>query len=64
MPSRAAKTDSDSVDNTLNGKYIITAARHIIKGDIHETVIEVVTDSTNKPFTASQSLDMMKAVKL
>jgi len=63
MPSRAAKTDKDNVDNTLNGKYIITAARHIIKGDIHETVIEVVTDSTNKPFTTNQSTDMVKAVK-
>ena len=63
MPLRAVGTNNDNKDATLDGKYIITAARHMIKGDIHETVIEVVTDSTNKPFTISQNSDMLEAIK-
>ena len=51
MPVRGIQDpDSDQLDNTLNAKYIITATRHIIKGDRHETVLELATDSTNKPF--------------
>lgn len=34
-------------DPTLQGKYMITGARHIIRYDKHETVLEVATDSTN-----------------
>lgn len=42
---------SASVDNTLDqsvyGKYLISACRHIIRPDFHETIIEAVTDSSN-----------------
>jgi hypothetical protein len=34
-------------DKTLSGKYLITGLRHVIKFDKHETLLEVVTDSTN-----------------
>ena len=54
MPLRATKPDVDKgLDETLSGKYIVTATRHIIKGDMHRTVIEVATDSTNRPFSIS-----------
>ena len=41
---------TEKLAEILNAKYIITATRHIIKGDRHETVLELATDSTNKPF--------------
>jgi len=34
-------------DKTLNGKYILTSLRHVIRFDSHETLLEVATDSTN-----------------
>ena len=34
-------------DKTLNGKYILTSLRHVIRFDRHETLLEVATDSTN-----------------
>ena len=43
----------DNYDDTLKGKYAILATRHIIKYNQHETVIDVVTDSTEKPFVSS-----------
>jgi uncharacterized protein Smg (DUF494 family) len=51
VPKRAFKSDNgDNIDRTLYGKYVILATRHIIRFDKHETVIDVVTDSTEKPF--------------
>ena len=51
MPPRAFKNDKrDDTDQTLTGNYTITSVRHIIKYNIHETVIDVATDSTEKPF--------------
>jgi hypothetical protein len=56
MPLRATKPDvGEELDETLSGKYIVTATRHIIKGDMHQTVIEVATDSTNRPFSTNQT---------
>jgi hypothetical protein len=50
VPSRKASViGSDNNDYTLYGKYLVVAVRHIIKFDRHETVLELVTDSTNKP---------------
>lgn len=40
---------SDVMDKTLEGKYLIVAARHIIRYDKHETLLEVASDSTNRP---------------
>ena len=63
MPSRAIKTDEkNSLDNTLNGKYLITATHQMIKPDGHQTIVEVVTDSTNKPFTVVQTDAMRGAL--
>lgn len=39
-------TSTESVDKSLSGKYLIVGARHIIKYNKHETIIEVATDST------------------
>jgi hypothetical protein len=40
--------DSDNIfDQSLYGKYLVVASRHIIKQNMHETIIEVVTDSNN-----------------
>jgi hypothetical protein len=37
---------NDDGDETLSGRYVILTARHIIRYDKHETIIEVATDST------------------
>jgi hypothetical protein len=51
MPIKSLKPAAgEAIDVTLSGKYIITATRQMIKGDTHETIIEVSTDSTNRPF--------------
>jgi hypothetical protein len=53
-PSRSIVDDSsDPYDKTLYGKYLIIATRHIIKYDKHETVLEVATDSTNRPLISA-----------
>ena len=36
---------NDTIDQTLTGKYLIVGARHVIKYNKHETLIEVATDS-------------------
>jgi len=38
-------TDEDSLDKSLSGKYIIVAARHMLRAGVHETIIEVASDS-------------------
>jgi hypothetical protein len=49
VPTRGVTADNgDALDSSLYGKYLILATRHIIKFDKHETVVEVVTDSTNQ----------------
>ena len=37
---------SETIDETLSGKYMITAIRHIIRYDKHETIIDVATDTS------------------
>lgn len=37
---------TETVDETLSGKYMITAVRHIIRYDRHETIIDVATDTS------------------
>jgi hypothetical protein len=64
MPIKSGKTEvGESLDQTLTGKYIVTATRHVIKGDMHETVIEVATDSTNRPLVRQQTTKMLEASK-
>ncbi len=38
---------SQNEDVSLNGKYLIVAARHTLTNNKHETLIEIATDSTN-----------------
>jgi hypothetical protein len=47
----------NSKDETLSGKYIILASRHVIGFDKHETAIEVATTSTQNPFIPASSLE-------
>jgi hypothetical protein len=64
MPIRGTKPDAgEGLDQTLTGKYIITATRHVIKSDMHETVIEVATDSTNRPFAKLQTGGTLAALR-
>jgi hypothetical protein len=47
--------DTDNFDTTLKGKYAILATRHIIRHNRFETIVEAVTDSTERPeYTANQ----------
>jgi hypothetical protein len=49
LPVRSEKAmGADNIDHSLDGKYLIVATRHIITYQKHETVMEVVTDSTNR----------------
>jgi hypothetical protein len=42
------KTTSTDRDTTVTGRYLIIAARHTIRYDSHETVIDVATDSSTE----------------
>jgi hypothetical protein len=65
MPVKSTKPDAgEAIDETLSGKYIVTAARQVIKGDMHETVIEVATDSTNRPFFKRLTGELLTASSL
>jgi len=65
MPVKSLKPDAgEAIDETLSGKYIVTAARQMIKGDMHETIIEVAADSTNRPFFKQLTGDLLTAIKL
>jgi len=55
FPPRNASNQVDGTDESLNGKYIIIAARHMFKQNKHETVLEVATDSTNRPLYKADS---------
>lgn len=51
MPRRSVKTNSDDAeDDSLKGVYTIISTRHILRKNIHETVIDVATDSTENTF--------------
>ena len=48
FPKQYNQTDADSGgDKSLYGYYMISGVRHIMRFDKHETILEVVTDSTN-----------------
>lgn len=61
VPKRAFKAENDDAfDMSLYGKYLIIATRHIIKYNMHETIVDVVTDSTQKQFVASSEQQQKK----
>lgn len=65
MPSRSAKTDNqDVLDDSLTGKYLITATHHMITPEKHVTILEAATDSTNRVFTTYQTGEMAGASKV
>jgi hypothetical protein len=48
VPKRSVLADGENqFDSSLYGKYLIVATRHIIRPNMHEVVIEAVTDSSN-----------------
>jgi len=48
VPKRSVLVDGENpFDSSLYGKYLIVATRHIIRPNMHEVVIEAVTDSSN-----------------
>jgi len=48
VPKRGVLADGENpFDSSLYGKYLIVATRHIIRPNMHEVVIEAVTDSAN-----------------
>jgi hypothetical protein len=53
----------ESVDDYMSWRYIITATRHIIKVDRHETVIEVASDSTNRPLVKAKTNQLTQTIK-
>jgi hypothetical protein len=48
IPKFSIQEDAKNTDDTLSGRYIILGVRHIIRSNMHETLIEVATDSTKK----------------
>lgn len=68
IPSRAVHDEGgycsggDNFDRTVYGKYIIVGTRHIIKYDKHETIVEVATNSADKPYTATDNPQFKEAV--
>ena len=62
MPMRSLQSESaDNTDEALNGKYLVIGCRHILKYNRHETVVEVASDSTNKPLTLGSNLSLKQA---
>ena len=61
--SEHATTDnSDNTDYSMSGKYLITATRQIITYEKHETIMEVATDSTERPAVYKSSQQQNDAV--
>jgi len=54
--------DNDEEDPTLSGKYLITATRHIISFDKHETILEVASSSNKQEFIFESSPNQTQAV--
>jgi len=52
----------DNSDETLSGKYLIVATRHIIGYEKHETIIEVATTTTNVPFIPQANINQVKEI--
>jgi hypothetical protein len=57
------ETASENEDRSLSGKYLIIATRHIIKFDIHETVLELATTSNEIDFIPQSAPEQNKALE-
>lgn len=61
VPNFGVKETGDSnEDQSLSGKYIIIAARHIIGFHKHETILEVASSSSNKDGVYRSSSDQLQ----
>jgi hypothetical protein len=58
-PASGLKTITNDSDPQITNKYIIIAARHIIRKNMHETILEISTDSTSdtKLYNTTQQMD-------
>jgi hypothetical protein len=57
------ETGSENEDRSLSGKYLIIAARHVIKYDMHETVLELATTSNETDFVPQSVPEQNKAIE-
>lgn len=68
VPKRSVLVDGENpFDSSLYGKYLIVATRHIIRPNMHEVIVEAVTDSSNykdknKNTVYTSTVDQEKAV--
>lgn len=58
----AHSEENDNYDTTLKGTYMIAATRHIIRYNSCETIIEVVTDSTERQNIAPNDDEKQKLI--
>ena len=57
------ESGSENEDRSLSGKYLIIAARHVIKQEIHETILELATTSNETEFITQSVPDQNKAIE-
>lgn len=56
------ESGSENEDRSLSGKYLIIAARHVIKYDMHETILELATTSNETDFVPQSTPEQNKAI--
>lgn len=54
--------NSDELDKSISGKYVIIASRHIIGFEKHETIIEVASSSSENDFILSSSFEEVREI--
>lgn len=54
-PTLGVKDTGEGEDSSISGKYIITATRHIIGFEKHETVIEIATTSSTNDYVPTSN---------
>jgi len=57
------ESGSENEDRSLSGKYLIIATRHIIKYDMHETVLELATTSNETDFIPQSVPEQNQAIE-
>jgi len=57
------ESGSENEDRSLSGKYLIIAARHVIKYDMHETILELATTSNETDFIPQSTPEQNKAAE-
>jgi len=57
------ESGSENEDRSLSGKYLIIAARHVIKYDMHETILELATTSNETDFIPQSAPEQNKAIE-